>query len=325
MFIKKIIKDNYKFIIVIILLILFFYLKLPYYIMAPGGAINITDRVELDGYNIDKGSINMLYVSEYKATPSICLYSWIMDYDINKNEDRKISNESIKEVENRNKIMRDNSLDIALMVAYKKAGKYIDVKSKKNIVIATTSDNNLKVGDIILEVDNNKVDDVSEVKKIINSKKENDYVTFKVIRDDKEKNVKSKIYLDDNQKVVGVVIITDYDYDIEPKLDLKFRNSESGSSGGLMLTLTIYNALVKDDIIKGRNIAGTGTISYDGTVGEIDGIKYKIMGAASDNIDIVFVPSPNYEDAIKTKEKYHYKMDIVKVDTFDEVLDYLTK
>jgi PDZ domain-containing secreted protein len=49
-------------------------------------------------------------------------------------------------VEKRNKIMRDNSLDIALMVAYSKAGKNINVKDKKNVVIATTEDNSLKVG-----------------------------------------------------------------------------------------------------------------------------------------------------------------------------------
>lgn len=325
MFIKKLIKDNYKFLIVVILLSLFFYLKLPYYVMAPGGIINITDRVELDGYKVEDGSINMLYVSEYKATPSTLLYSWIMGYDINNNEDRKIANESIKEVENRNKIMRDNSLDIALMVAYKKADKYIDIKSKKNVVIATTNDNGLVVGDIILEVDNTIVEDVNEIRKMINSKEVNDYVTFKVLRDDKEKMVKSKIYMEEDNKVVGVVIITDYDYEIDPKLDLKFRNSESGSSGGLMLTLTIYNALVDNDIIKGRNIAGTGTISYDGTVGEIDGVKYKIMGAGSDNIDIVFVPKANYKEAIETKKKYNYKMDIVEVDTFDDVLNYLMK
>ena len=325
MMIKKIIKENYKFLLVLIVLGLFFYLKLPYYIMAPGGTINITDRVELDGYKIEDGSINMLYVSEYKATPSMCLYSMIIGYDINKNDDRKISNESIDEIEKRNKIMRDNSLDIALMVAYKKAGKFIDIKSKKNIVIASTSDNGLMVGDIILEVDNDVVEDASAIRKIINNKKENDYVTFKVLRGDREKVIKSKIYLEDGNKVVGVVIITDYDYNIEPKLDLKFRNSESGSSGGLMLTLTIYNALVKEDIIKGRNIAGTGTIAYDGTVGEIDGVKYKIMGASKDNIDIVFVPSSNYEEAINTKKKYNYKMEIVKVDTFDEVLEYLSK
>ena len=116
------------------------------------------------------------------------------------------------------------------------------------------------------------------------------------------------------------------DYNLPtPKLDLKFKDSESGSSGGLMLTLTIYNALTDDDIIKGRTIAGTGTISYDGSVGEIDGVKYKIMGAASNNVDIVFVPSGNYEEAIDTKNKYHYDMEIISVDYFDEVVEYLSK
>lgn len=90
-----------------------------------------------------------------------------------------------------------------------------------------------------------------------------------------------------------------------------------------MLTLTIYNAITDEDIIKGRNIAGTGTISSDGQVGEIDGIKYKIMGAAKNKMDIVFVPSANYEEAIKTKEKYNYKLNIIKVDNFSEVVEYL--
>ena len=90
-----------------------------------------------------------------------------------------------------------------------------------------------------------------------------------------------------------------------------------------MLTLTIYNAISDEDIIKGRNIAGTGTISSDGSVGEIDGIKYKIMGAAKNNMDIVFVPSNNYEEAINTKEKYDYNLEIVKVDIFDEAVEYL--
>lgn len=322
---KKFIKNNYLFITIVVLLSLFFYLKLPYYIMAPGGTINITDRVELDNYKVEEGSINMLYVSEYKATPSLYLYSLIMGYDIKKNEEKKISNESEKEVEKRNKIMRDNSLDMALMVAYTKANKYIKINSKKNIVIATTEDNGLKVGDIILEADNNVVEDVNEVKKLIKSKDENEIINFKILRDNKEIEVKSKVHKEGENKVVGIVFITDYDYDIDPKLNLKFRNSESGSSGGLMLTLTIYNALIDEDIIKGRNIAGTGTISPDGSVGEIDGIKYKIMGAAASNIDIVFVPSANYKEAINTKNKYNYKMEIVKVDTFDEALEYLMK
>lgn len=219
--------------------------------------------------------------------------------------------------------MRDNSLDIATMVAYRESGKEITIKEKKNIVIARTLDNGLEVGDIILSVDGMSCDDVSEIKKVINRKEEGEYVTFKILRNNKEKEIKSKIVLSENTKVVGVVIITEYDYDISPKIDIKFKNSESGSSGGLMLTLTIYNAINDEDIIKNRKIAGTGTISSDGTVGEIDGVKYKIMGAAREKVDVVFVPTANYEEAVMVNNKYKYNLNIVRVDSFKETIEYL--
>lgn len=291
--------------------------------MAPGGTINITDRVEMEGYQNKDGSLNMLYVSEYEGTPATLLVAKLKSWDIEKNEERQISDESISDIEKRNKIMRDNSLDIATMVAYTEAGKEITIKDKKNVVIGVTKDNGLEVGDVILKTDGQECDDIKEIKKIISLKEVGDTITFKVLRNNKEEEIKSKILLEDNTKVIGVVIITEYDYDIDPEINVKFKKTESGASGGLMLTLTIYNAISDEDIIKGRNIAGTGTISPDGTVGEIDGIKYKIMGAAQDKMDIVFVPSANYDEAIKTKEKYNYDINIIKVDTFDEAVEYL--
>lgn len=321
---KKILKENFKFILLMIILVSLFYIKLPYYIMAPGGTIDITDRVVMDDYQKkEEGSLNMLYVSEYDATPITYIVAKLRDWDTHSKEDRKISNESEKEVRERNKIMRDTSLDIATLVAYQEAGKRIEVKDKKNVVAATTEDNNLKVGDIILEVDGRKQDSVDEIRSLINTKEENDTITLKILRDNKEMKVESKVSIENNTKIIGVVIITEYDYETDPKIDIKFKDSESGSSGGLMLTLTIYSAISGEDLLKGRNIAGTGTISTDGTVGEIDGVKYKIMGAAQNNIDIVLVPSANYEEAIKTKKKYNYDLEIVKVDTFKEAVDYL--
>lgn len=324
---KKIIKDNYKFILFLMILICFFYIPLPYYIMAPGGTIDVTGRVEMEGYSIpDKGSLNMLYVSEYNATPAYMLYAKIRnDWDIEKNKERQISNESIEEIEKRNKIMRDNSLDIATMVAYTEAGKEINIKDEKSVVIATTMDNGLKVGDIIKEVKGIEGTNINDIKAFIRSKKEGDFITFKVEREGKTQEVKSKIVTEENSNVIGVIIITEYAYDINPEINVKFKNSESGSSGGLMLTLTIYNAITGDDIIKGRNISGTGTISSDGSVGEIDGVKYKIMGAVKNNMDLVFVPSANYKEAIEVKEEYNYDIEIVKIDTFKEAVEYLKK
>lgn len=323
--IKKIIKENYKFILVLIILVLFSTLKLPYYIMTTGGTINITDRVEMEGYKNTNGSINMLYVSEYEATPFSYLIAKLKGDEISSNKDRQISNESVKEINKRNKIMRNNSLDTAVIVAYTNAGKEINITNQKNIVMATTTDNNFKIGDIILTVNDLICNDVNEIKEIINNTDENDIIKFKILRDDQELEIENKVTVKDNSKIVGIVITTQYEYEITPEINIKFKNSESGSSGGLMLTLTIYNAISGEDLIKGRNIAGTGTINLDGTVGEIDGIKYKIMGAHNDNMDIVFVPSANYEEAIRIKNKYNYNMEIIKVDTFDEVLEYLKK
>ena len=65
--------------------------------------------------------------------------------------------------------------------------------------------------------------------------------------------------------------MTTYEYDTDPSINIETKSSESGSSGGLMLTLAIYDLITEDDIAAGRTIVGTGTISVDGTVGEIDG------------------------------------------------------
>ena len=322
--IKKILKENYKFIIVLTILVLLMYIRLPYYAMAPGGTIDITDRVVMDNYTSEsKGSINMLYVSEYEITPLTYVIAKLSSWQIEKEQTRKISNETIEEINERDKIMRDNSLDIATMVAYQNASKKIEIKDKKNIIIATTRDNGLKIGDIITKVDNIKCNDIKEIQNIISKKAIGDEIKFTIIRNNKEKEITTKVSKEGNTKVVGVIIITEYEYDTDPQIDIKFKNTERGASGGLMLTLTIYNAISDEDIIKGRNIAGTGTISADGSVGEIDGIKYKIMGAAKNKMDIVFVPSANYEEAIKTKEKYNYKLNIIKVDNFSEAVEYL--
>ena len=105
-----------------------------------------------------------------------------------------------------------------------------------------------------------------------------------------------------------------------PKIDVITQKDEFGPSGGLMTTLAIYNKLVSTDITKGYTVAGTGT------VGEIDGVKYKLKGAIQNKADIFFAPSGrNYKEAIKLKKKYKYKIKIVEVKTFDDALNYLQK
>ena len=321
---KKLIKENLWFIISLITIILLFNIKLPYYINMPGGTIKINNRIVCKTCHKINGSLNLLYVSEYEATIPTYLLSYIMpNWDIEKVSTQQINNESMDDIYMRNKLMLEESIDSAIMVAYNESNKKINITNKKNIVIAVTKNNNLKVGDEILEVDGQKVENVIAIRKIIKSKKNNDELKIKIRRNNHEEEIKVLVKEEKNMKIIGVVVTTDYDYELAPNIKLKFKSSESGASGGLMLALSIYSKISDEDIIKGRTIAGTGTIDSLGNIGEIDGIRYKIMGANKNKVDLVLVPKENYKEALKVKKKNNYKMKIVKVETFKDTIEYL--
>ena len=61
---------------------------------------------------------------------------------------------------------------------------------------------------------------------------------------------------------------------VDPKVKIN-SHEIGGPSAGLMFTLEIYNQLVEEDLTKGREIAGTGTINEKGEVGPIGGINQK--------------------------------------------------
>ena len=322
--IKNFLKDNIKFFIFLVIFMIVINIPLPYYILAPGGVINISNRIELENKYETEGTLNLLYVTEYEANVGTMLMSYILkDWDTEKVEEVQLSNETMEEIAIRNKVMLENSLQNAILVAYNKSGNVVNIKEKENVVIATTTDNGIKVGDKILRANGIDIDNVDILRKVIDSTDIGKSISLDIIRNDHKKKINVLVTESDGNKVIGVVVLTNYIYDVEPKLELSFKASEGGSSGGLMIALNIYNALTEEDITKGRKIAGTGTIDALGNVGAIDGVKYKIIGAHNNKMEIVFVPKDNYEEAIKVKKEYNYDMEIISVDTFDDALNYL--
>lgn len=319
---KKFLKENLKQIIILALLIISVSIELPYYIEAPGGTINLTKRIDKK-YNKKNGSLNMLYVTEYRGNiVTVLLSKVIKSWDLHEISNQQVSNETSKDIYIRNKVMLENSINNATYVAYKEAGKNITIKSKENIVIATTKDNGFLIGDKILTIDDKDVEDIQTIKNYLSTLKKDDEVTVKLKRDNKEKKITITL---DEDKILGIMMITNYKYDTDEELDIAFKSGEGGSSGGLILTLGIYSKITGKDLLKGRNIAGTGTIDINGNVGEIDGIKYKIAGAVRNKIDVVLVSPYNYDEAIKVVKDNNYKIKIVKVNTFKEAVDYLSK
>lgn len=323
---RKILLDNYKFIISLIVLIIFCTYEFSYVVYKPGGVVNLSDRIDVkSGYEYE-GELSMSYVSLMKGTLPVLVLSYIMpNWDIVPKEDITLKDQSIDELLELEKLYMKSSIDNATIVAYKNADKEINnLKTINNIIlISEEAKTDLRLYDKIMSVAGKEIETIDDIKNIISEYKAGDEISIKVERKGKILNKKAKIYEIKDGLKIGIATLETYEYQTNPELEIKTKSSESGSSGGLMLSLAIYNELVEEDITKGKNIVGTGTIDINGNVGEIDGVKYKILGAARNDADIFICPIENYEEAIKVKEEGELDIEIKSVSTFAEALEYL--
>ncbi len=107
----------------------------------------------------------------------------------------------------------------------------------------------------------------------------------------------------------------------EPPFPLTIEaGSVGGPSAGMMHALAIVDTLTPGELTAGHVIAGTGTISYDGTVGSIGGIRQKVVGAEAAGAEYILVPEGNYEEALTAERD---AIEIVPVAHIDEALDFL--
>ena len=323
---KKIFKENYKFVIILLLIILSLSIRFPYYIDAPGGITDMSEKIEIDGYD-SVGSFNLAYVKEYRATiPTLIISLFNKDWNVIKEEEVMLDTEDYESYELRDKILMDESISNAIYVAYTKANKKIEVLTNKLIVtyIDDKANTDLLVGDEIISINNNNVDSKNDITTIINNLNIGSKIKIKVINNNKEYIRYAYINEEDDKKIVGILISNLKEYSSTPEVKVNVDKNESGSSGGLITALTIYNSLIKDDITGGLIIVGTGTIDLDGNIGSIGGVEYKLKSAVKKKADLFIVPKDeNYMEALKLKEENKYNIEILGVSTFDEVIEYL--
>ena len=320
---KQFIKQNYIYFIILIIAGFIFYFPLPYYIDAPGGLIDVSDRLEIeDGYSIN-GSLNLAYISEFKANIPTIIYAFFnKDWEIVKKEDVVASNETIEENDYRNHLLLEEANQNAIMVAFDKANLDYEITDRKvNIIyIYEEADTDLKIGDQIIEVNGVKINSKEEALEEI---MKYDSIKFKVINDGVEyERYANKVSID-GINLVGVMVCETKEVIPSKDVKINFKKSESGPSGGFMMALSIYDSLIEEDLTKGLKIVGTGTIDELGNVGVIGGVEHKIKAAVKEKADIFFVPTGNYEEAKKTVLEENLDIELVEVKHIDDAIKYL--
>lgn len=320
-------RENYKWIIIFFLFLFVMTIEFPYYVDAPGGIMNISSKMTVEGGYSSTGSFNLAYVSELKGTiPVLLLSQFQKDWNIVKKEEVVLENETEEENSYRNHLLLEEANQNALMVAYEKAGKEVVITNQKLFVTYALKEgkNNLKIKDQIISVNHQPVHTVLELQEAIKENESGDVLPITVIRNNQEMECEAEIYEWNGKNVIGIVLSEEKELEVEPNITFSFDAYESGPSGGLMMSLAIYDALTEEDITRGYTIVGTGTIARDGTVGEIGGVEYKLKGAVKAKADIFFVPSgENYEEALALKEEKNYDIELIPIQTFEEALEYL--
>lgn len=119
---------------------------------------------------------------------------------------------------------------------------------------------------------------------------------------------------------LGIQIETaGFNYDPPFPVSIDTNKISGGPSAGLIFTLSVYNALISQDLTGGRRIAGTGTINLDGTVGPIGGVKQKIFAAEAVGATYFLCPVENYADAVSVARS----LKVVKIATVEQAIVFL--
>ena len=323
---KEELKTTDKFYIVYVVLLSLLFINFNYYVYSPGGLEDLTDRIEVSDSYDSKGSFNLTYVTSRAGNIYNILLSYILpSWDLVSVKDSQIENESTSEVVERNQIyLRQTSYD-AIISAFNEANIDYEIKNV-NVTVTFVYDNSntdIKTGDVIKEINGIKINNYEELSNEMSKYKENDKINFKVLRDNKETDAYAILKKENDRVIVGMYLAELKDVVTNPSVKYIFKDNESGSSRGLMCALDIYNKITEFDLTKGDIISGTGVIYEDGSVGSIDGVKYKLKGAVKNKAKVFIVPSENYDEAVKLKKEHNYDIEIIEADNLHNVIEKL--
>jgi PDZ domain-containing protein len=325
-------------IVVALVLIGAMFYSLPFYITKPGMAKALKPIITVKSGKKDKGNFMLTTVRMGQAN----IYSYA-EAKMSKFEEIYPESEILNPTETEEEynvrqlyLMKDAKLN-ATDVAYRKAG--LPVKYKYNGIYVLSvlpnmpANGKLKAGDRIFKVDGHTFSSSNEFMDYVRTKKAGEELTFTYLRNKQTNTVKIqvKLFKQEPKRVgIGISLVDDKEVIVNPPVKI-VTDEIGGPSAGLMFSLEIYNQLTKDDLTRGHQIAGTGTIDADGTVGPIGGIEQKIVAADKAGAEIFLAPNEhgakksNYRDALKAAHEIGTKMKIVPVDTFDEAVAYLKK
>lgn len=302
---------------------------LPYVSYAPGLTINVLGDngkqpiISVQGHHTypDTGQLRMTTVSATERDSKLDLFTlmrtWFSKddgvypfsaiYGSTGNQQQDTQEGQVEMV---------TSQDSAVAAALKQLG--YDLHPAVEIVSVTPdmpADGKIKVRDILRRVGGTPVTQHTDVPKLLAAVPKGGSVPIVVERNGKQIRVRLTPKTVDGHPLVGIELQIGYTFPF--KVSVNISKDIGGPSAGLMFALSIYDFLTPGSLTGGQVVAGTGTITADGKVGEIGGIQQKIAGARRDGAQLFLVPPSNCSDALGGD---HGSMRLVRTATLKQAI-----
>jgi Lon-like protease len=303
------------------------FVGLPYVVMSPGPATNILGKADgkpllsIEGAPTypTSGSLDFTTVSVdggpgVRVTVYDLAQAWLSgSQEILPEEQVFPPQQSEEDAQEEGAAEMAGSQSVATATALRAVGKTVP----EMVVIAGVPDGSPSKGvfeadDVLVSVDGDPASSSDAVRAAVQRHQPGDTFPVVVRRDGKEQTLSAKTGESDGRTVLGVNLRLDYDLPVDVTLRT---GNVGGPSAGLMFSLAIYDALTPGELTGGKNIAGTGTMDDEGSVGPIGGIRQKLIGARRAGADYFLAPADNCDDV---KGNVPAGLTVVKVATFDE-------
>lgn len=311
-----------------VVVVLALVVPLPVLVIAPGEAVSVGERVDFGGTPDPlSGDLLLTTVRIFPPTAVGALLAWVAeDETVLPRGDVVPEGVDSAEYEAAQRELFRESGEVAAAVGLREAGQQVDISGSgarvAGVVEGSPASGALRPGDVIVDVDGQPVALASDLVAALASLSSGEEVTLGVLRDGAARDV--AVGLRDSAELgrptLGVAVTT-----VDLEISLPFpvtvdQGSIGGPSAGLMIALTVYDLADAGDLVRGRTIAGTGTIDLDGEVGPVGGVNSKVATAEEAGATVFLVPR---DEAAQAEQAAGDDVEVVPVDTIEEAITAL--
>jgi PDZ domain-containing protein len=283
-------------IVVLIVALTLSLIPTPFYLVAPGNAVDLSTRLRVEGRPPAPRRFYLTDVTVAPASVLLLVAGFMPGVRVVRRETIVPSGESARSFDRQMADAMDESQNEAAIVAERAAG-YAVAEPPQTVVVRSFLPSShasppLAAGDAIVRVGSAPVVRLGDLAAALRRVRPGAPVVVGYVRDGRPGRATVVTVPGPHGARLGVRVVAHAARATLP-VPVRFTLGDiAGSSGGLMFALEIYDELrpgtARDPV------AGTGTIDASGRVGPIEGAPQKVLAARRAGIGTFLVPRENY-------------------------------